>query len=183
MPSTANAVFILVFAMFGAGMVLLLSSKKLNAGVKNFDPRRKLATLCVCGAVAGLLGIINLVLVHRSNRSSATGVIVNLSQHHGKHDSSSFDVRREDGSLLHVHCDYAGTHLIPRETVHVDVLNYQSTLLNLNVLDGPFAGWTLTEWDGTLGSEVTISCGFIAALTAWVRRRWIGRPEMIPEES
>ena len=174
MPSRMDAVFILVMSIFSAGAVLLLSSKKFRTA-KDVEPLKKLALLFAIGGVASLIGIINLVLVHRSGRSSTTGVIAYLIQHHGKHDHSGFYLPRQDGSLLRVKCDYAGNHLIPGETVHADVLDYQSTLLHLVVLDGRYAGWTLTEGDGTLGSLTLISCGFTAGLTAWVRRLQVKR--------
>jgi hypothetical protein len=169
MPSTADVIFILAMSLFGAGMVLMLNSKAFRSA-KDPEPRKKLAIFCICGAFVGLLGVINLILVQGSGHSSATGQIINLSKHHYKHDHSSFYVLREGGDQLHVNCDYAGDNLVPGETVHVDVLNYQSTLLHLAVLDGQYAGWTLTEEDGTVGSEVTISAGLAAALTAWIRR-------------
>jgi hypothetical protein len=170
MPSRGDAIFIALSAVYGAGMVLFLSSK-FNSGVRKFGPHKNLAILGAFGAGAVLLGAINLVMVHRSKQDSSTGQIVNLREYHWKHAHSTFYVTKADGSLLHVTCDYAGERLVPGETVHVDVLEYQSTLLRLAVLDGQYAGWTLTEGDGTVGSEVTISSGLAAALTAWMRRR------------
>jgi hypothetical protein len=147
MPSRGDAIVIALAAFYGAGMVLLLSSKS-NSGVKKFGPRKNLAILIAFGAGTLLLGSVNLVLVHSSKRDSATGPITNLSKYHWKHDHSTFYVAKPDGCLLHVTCDYARERLVPGETVQVDVLEYQSTLLRLAVLDGQYAGWTLTEGDG-----------------------------------
>jgi hypothetical protein len=167
MPSPAAAVWILAGAAFLAGLIILRTSGRFAK-----DARVGLATFCIFGLVAGLLGIANLVAIHRSRRISATGVIVSLSQYHGKHSHSNFEVRSEDGSLTSVTSDYTGDHLTEGDAVSVQLLSYESTLLHLTVLNGPFEGWTLDEGDGTTGSELTIGYGFFAATVAWVRRQY-----------
>jgi hypothetical protein len=170
-----DAVFILLGALLAVGFVGYFGSDRLFTGPKTSSAYRRLAGLCVGGVVAGMLGLINLVCIHTSNHSSATGVIVDLRQYAGRHHSSNFKVRSEDGSLLQVHCDSDSKRLIPGETVRVDVLNYHSTLLQLTVLDGRYAGWTLHEGDGSSGSEIAIGYGFLTAFAAWLRRRYIAK--------
>jgi hypothetical protein len=175
MPGTTDAIFLTLGAVLVVGMAELISSERLYPSPKKLGPRKKLTIQIVFLIAVCLLAAINLALIHTSGRASATGVIVGLSQHLGKHNHSAFNVLRQDGSSLHVNCDYDYDHLITGEAVSVEVLNYQSTLLMLSVLDGPYRGWNLKEGDGTSGSEIAIGYGFLAAFVLFLKRRRLAK--------
>jgi hypothetical protein len=137
--------------------------------------RAKFLATGLFGAAFCAIGLVNLVGIHTSARSSFTGVIDGLTQSRGKNSSSSFYIWGADRRWRRVHCDYAGDHLTNGETVAVDILDFHSTLLRLTVIDGTYSDWSLTERDGTIGSAFGVGLGLFLILGA--RAKWQRDPE------
>jgi hypothetical protein len=159
---------VIFFVAIVSGIIGMIWAGRMSVG-----PRKGLTRMIssmVLGGGFALSGLVGLVGIHTSDHTILTGHIVNLSQHHGKSSSSTFYVADDNGKPLKVRCDYAGNHLVNGEGVSVDELNYRSTLLSLTILDGKFAGWVLTERDGSLGAGFGIALGLFLAFSA--RRQW-----------
>jgi hypothetical protein len=168
--------------LFIGGTIGMLTIRFLNDGPSSAgnSPITKMALLvslcCVAVPVFGY-GLCNLVGANLSKHSYANGVVTKMDVWHKSGGSSHFDVRSSDGNLLHADCDYVGDHLYEGESVSVDTLSFDSTLIHLKVLDGPYAGWTLNERNGTLGSLAWIALGSYFLFIAW--SNWRKKPENV----
>jgi hypothetical protein len=172
-----TGIFLFIGGIFGLIVIRFLDNGPRSAKKSPATKVILLVSLCCIGVPACLFGLYNLVGDNLSKHSYATGVVTNMYLFHGKGASSHFDVRSSDGSLLHADCDYVGDHLYERESVSVDTLSFDSTLIHLKVLDGPYAGWTLNERNGTLGSFVMVALGSFFLFIAW--SNWRKKPEEI----
>jgi hypothetical protein len=164
---------ILFFGLFVSSIVCWLWMSTLSESPKR--GRAKLLATLLMGAAFILAAVVALVRIHQSSHDNVSGVIQNLKQRHGKNSSSSFEIQSADGRQVLVHAMYAGKNLFNGESVRAEVLRYQGTLLNLYVLNGPYAGWQHTEGDGTLGACFKIVIGGFFILGGV--RKWQSEPD------
>ena len=97
-PTVTDAIFLLLGALLVIGLSLHICSERLYPSPKKMGRRKKLTIYMLCGIAVCIFGAVNIIDIRKSGHSSATGVIVNLQQHLGKHNYSRFRVQREDGS-------------------------------------------------------------------------------------
>jgi len=171
----AGVIAFVVLALAAAGVGFY--SNSLSNGRRKGSSRFLAASLFAAGLCA--MGLLNLIGIHTSRRSWTSGIMGGLKQSHGRSSSSSFYVFGPDRRWRYVHCDYAGDHLADGETVSVEVLKFHSTLLHLTIVNGPYAGWDLTEGDGTVTSSFIVGIGLFVILGA--RAKWRRDPEAFEE--
>lgn len=174
-----NASFVIAAALIVAG----IATSIYWSGTLTRLPQvgwQRFVSGCLLGSGFCLIGIVNLVETRRSGHSFATGVVSSVGRSQGRNPKTTLVVLRADGTWLYANCDYFGNHLLAGENVSIEVLDYESTLLHLKVLDGQFAGWTLNEGDGSLFSIFAIAVGLFLIVST--RAKWKRDPEGVEDE-
>ena len=164
---------ILFFGLFVSFIVCWLWMSTLPEGPKR--GRAKLVATLLLGSAFISPALVALVRIHQSEHDNVSGLVQNLTQRHSKNSSSSFEIQPANGRQIVVHAAYAGKNLFNGESVRAEVLRYHGTLLNLHVLDGPYAGWQQTEGDGTIGACFEIVFGSFFILGGI--RKWRSEPD------
>jgi hypothetical protein len=123
--------------------------------------------LCLVSIAFLAFGLINFQLIHSSPRPVVEGNIWDIHElTTTKAHSSRFMITDAAGKAVQIRCSYRGPGLQEGERPRVRYVAYDSKLLELDMLTGPYQLWHLHESSGEQGCwgwlAIGLVCGFFA---------------------
>jgi hypothetical protein len=116
-----------------------------------------------------LYGLISSHVLRVSPRPVVNAQIISLKRASSRMDINYITVQPEDGgSRLTVHSEFGGPQIQVGERVHVRYSDYDSGVLELDVLSGPGQGFVLRENDGAFYHVLYVFGGFLFLGTAYL---------------
>ena len=163
---TEDIVGVSFFGLLIPAIVVTISGSRTT-----LTPRqRALWRGCGLSLISGALlvyGFMNFQLIHNSPRPVVEGNLWDIRESFGDgHDSSRFMITDAAGHAVLIRCNYSGPGLVQGERARVRYVAYNSKLLEMDMLTGPYQPWHLRESSGEQGwcAWVAIGavCGFFA---------------------
>ena len=156
------------FAVLIPGVVVAIAGSRTSLAPR----RRALWRGCGLGLIGGALiafGLASFLLIHNSPRPVVVGNLWDIREFSGRGSNSSrFRITDATGHAVQIRCRYRGPGLVEGERARVRYVAYNGSLLELDMLSGPFQLWHLRESSGEAGSlvwtAVGVVCGFFACL-------------------
>ena len=97
--------------------------------------------------------------IHTSSKVTTQGNIYSLRKVNSGKNHSSFFYVMNDESTPQLSIDYAGARLQNGQQVSVTYLSNTTDVTDLQILSGPYSGWTLHQGDGTITNALSIGLG------------------------
>jgi len=164
-------------------MVLMALLYRFTFGLRKAPGQKRktqFVMLTLLGSGILLLGATSIFDIASSKRLWTEGQVADLRKTTGKNSHSVFNVLAADGSNVEVNASYEGVALANAERVRVRYLDHTSDITSLQVLDGPYAGWSETESGGIYQALFSVAIGLsllIAALFARLKKAPQGQPD------
>ena len=160
------------FAGVFAGLVLMLSRSRAGPGAKR---SRVNAGLAIESLAFLIFGLLTFHFDRTSPRLQVEGNLWGARRYQSRSGGSVFSVTADSGGVATVRCHYEGPGLHQGDRLRVRYISYNSRLLNMTVLTGPYTGWELREsgavWSGLMMAAVGLVCGIV-----WLRRISLNPP-------
>jgi hypothetical protein len=112
-------------------------------------------------------GLVSFLFIHNSPRTVVEGNLWDIRQ---LFRSSTFMITHATGHAVLIRCTYTGPGLVQGERARVRYVAYNSKLVEMDMLTGPYQVWHLRESPGEEGYWAWVAVGLVCAVFAY--RQW-----------
>jgi hypothetical protein len=154
------------FWLLISGIVVAISGSRTK-----FTPRRRALWrgwgLGLIGGAVFAFGLVNFQLIHKSPRLVVEGNLWDIRNRFGSRtELNQFMITDATGHAVLIRCRYGGPGLVQGERARVRYVAYNSKLVEMDMLTGPYQKWHLLESSGEQGWWWWVAmgsvCGFFA---------------------
>jgi hypothetical protein len=154
------------FGLLISGIVVAISGSRTK-----FTPRQRALWrgwgLGLIGGAVFAFGLVNYQLIHKSPRLVVEGNLWDIRDRFGSRtELNQFMITDATGHAVLIRCRYGGPGLVQGERARVRYVAYNSKLVEMDMLTGPYQKWHLLESSGEQGWWWWVAmgsvCGFFA---------------------
>jgi len=167
------------FAVLFPAIVVAISASR-----KSLTPRQRAlwrgwGLSLISGALIAV-GLVSFLLIHNSPRPVVEGNLWDIRELNSHTDRSThFMITDAGGHAVQIQCRYSGPGLVQGERARVRYVAYNSKLLDMDMLTGPFQAWHLRESSGENGYWWWVGMGAVCGFFAFRQLAKARREEML----
>lgn len=118
--------------------------------------------LSLCGFAIASFGLLNFLFIHTSPRPVVEGNIWDIrGSSFRSNNSTRFRITDATGHAVMIRCRYYGPGFVQGERARVKYVAYNRSLLEMDMLTGPYSAWHLRESSGEAGYWFWVAIGAI----------------------
>jgi hypothetical protein len=111
-------------------------------------------------------GLVNFQLIHTSPRPLVEGNLWDIREEF-KNSSTRFRITDAAGQAVAILCSHGGPGFVQGERARVRYVAYNTKLVEMDMLSGPYGAWHLRESSGEKGYWVWVGIGLFFGLLAY----------------
>lgn len=121
-------------------------------------------------------GLVNFLLIHNSPRPVVEGNLWDIRESQGNGWSSTrFMITDANGHAVLIRCRYSGPGIVEGERARVRYVEYNRSLLEMDMLTGSYQAWHLRESPGEEGCWWWVAMGVVCGFFAYRQLRKAGQ--------
>lgn len=175
---TEDIVGVSFFGLLIPAIVVAISGSRTTLAPRQRALWRGWGLSLICGVLIAF-GFVNFQLIHNSPRPVVEGNLWGIRDPFGSGtELNRFMITDAAGHAVLIRCRYSGPGLVPGERARVRYLAYNSKLVEMDMLTGPFQKWHLRESSGEQGCWWWVAIGVVCGFFAYHQLAKISQGEM-----